>query len=128
MKWNYSISNQQWNTIFLYKNNQHMEMSFIKGVFGLLLIWQLFIQQVFAITVGVIQWYPLFTGLSINPRWLKIQFRIIFFGENITFFPQHFLELARISRRYSEYPDAYTAWNVISKINMIKSKQEYITA
>ena len=72
------------------------------------------IGAVFAIFAGLTFWYQVVTGSILNDVMRKNQFVVMFVGVNLTFFPQHFLGLQGIPRRYSDYPDQITTWNAIS--------------
>uniref|UniRef100_A0AB39CCB0 Cytochrome c oxidase subunit 1 n=1 Tax=Thyasira tokunagai TaxID=3055801 RepID=A0AB39CCB0_9BIVA len=76
---------------------------------------------VFGLFAGFFQWFPMITGLGLNPVWGKTQFFLMFMGVNITFFPMHFLGLAGMPRRYSDYPDVYWFWNKVSSIGSMLS-------
>lgn len=76
---------------------------------------------VFGVLTGLILWLPTITGIIYNSILAIIQFTIIFVGVNITFFPQHFLGLHSIPRRYSDYPDILISWNFISSFGSLIS-------
>jgi cytochrome c oxidase subunit 1 len=76
---------------------------------------------VFALYSGWYFWIPKILGLDYNLFYSKAHFWTLFAGVNITFFPQHFLGLQGMPRRISDYPDAFTGWNLISSVGSIIS-------
>nr|YP_006303217.1 cytochrome c oxidase subunit I [Nectonemertes cf. mirabilis HC-2011]ADZ05370.1 cytochrome c oxidase subunit I [Nectonemertes cf. mirabilis HC-2011] len=76
---------------------------------------------IFALFGGFNYWFSLVTGLVLNVRWVKVHFYLMFIGVNITFLPQHFLGLGGMPRRYSDYPDVFMKWNVVSSVGSLIS-------
>jgi cytochrome c oxidase subunit 1 len=71
---------------------------------------------VFSIFAGIYYWIGKMSGHQ-YPEWAgKFHFWTTFIGVNLTFFPQHFLGLAGMPRRYIDYADAYAGWNYVSSI------------
>ena len=70
----------------------------------------------FAFLAGMHFWLGKMCGRQ-YPEWIgKLHFGITFIGFNLTFFPQHFLGLQGMPRRYPDYADAYAGWNMVSSL------------
>jgi cytochrome c oxidase subunit 1 len=69
---------------------------------------------VFALFAGYYFWIGKMGGRQ-YPEWMgQLHFWMTFIGVNLLFFPQHFLGLAGMPRRYIDYPDAFAGWNEVS--------------
>jgi cytochrome c oxidase subunit I len=59
-------------------------------------------------------WWPKITGRLYPESWARFAAVLIFFGFNITFFPQFILGYLGMPRRYHAYAPELQVWNVLS--------------
>src|SRR6478735_903757 len=71
---------------------------------------------VFSIFAGFYYWIGKMSGRQYDETFGQIHFWTSFIGVNLTFFPMHFLGLAGMPRRISDYPDAFAGWNMVASI------------
>jgi len=74
---------------------------------------------VYGIFAGFYYWSGKIFGYLANEKLTRIHFWIFTIAVNIVFFPMHFLGISGLPRRYSDYPDAYYAWNAIISFGSI---------
>ncbi len=70
----------------------------------------------FGIFCGFYYWFGKMSGRVYSEFLGKLHFWLTFIGVNLVFFPQHFLGLAGMPRRYADYPDAFAGWNMVSTV------------
>ncbi len=67
-----------------------------------------------ALFAGFYYWFPKMSGRWHSEFLSYIHFAVFFVGVNMIFFPQHFLGMQGMPRRYPDYAPAYEYWNTIS--------------
>ena len=69
---------------------------------------------VMAFLGGIHFWWPKITGRMYSDGWARFAAILVFFGFNLTFFPQFILGYLGMPRRYHEYPPEFQVLNVLS--------------
>ncbi|WP_018631799.1 cytochrome c oxidase subunit I [Neomegalonema perideroedes] len=81
---------------------------------------------IFCIFAGYYYWVGKVTGRQYIEWQGKLHFWMMFIGANLTFFPQHFLGLAGMPRRYIDYHESYAGWNMVSSIGAFISGASFL--
>ena len=71
---------------------------------------------VFGLFAGWYYWFEKMFGVKYNRMMAYAHFWLMFIGSNVLFFPQHFLGLNGMPRRYVDYADGFATWHMWSSI------------
>ena len=74
---------------------------------------------VFGIFAGFYYWFGKMFGVMYNKFLAAAHFWLFFIGVNVIFFPQHFLGLNGMPRRYIDYPEQFAIWNAVSSFGAL---------
>jgi len=72
-----------------------------------------------ALFCGFYYWFPKMCGKMHSEFLAHLHFWVFFVGVNMIFFPQHFLGLQGMPRRYPDYAPAYAYWNEWSSLGYL---------
>ena len=75
--------------------------------------------MVSAFFAGLHFWWPKITGRLYPEMWGRVAAATIFFGFNLTFFPQFILGYDGMPRRYASYLPEFQIWNILSSAGAV---------
>jgi cytochrome c oxidase subunit 1 len=76
---------------------------------------------VFGIFCGFSLWWTFVSGFIYDKLIITVVFFIMFVGVNLTFFPLHFAGIHGYPRKYLDYPDIYSFWNILASFGSMLS-------
>ena len=81
----------------------------------------LFGGAIMALISGIYYWFPKYTGRMFDEKLGKVHFWLMMIGQNITFFPMHFVGLDGMPRRIYTYVEGmgWELWNGVSTLGVV---------
>jgi cytochrome c oxidase subunit 1 len=74
---------------------------------------------VFSMFAGFYYWFPKMSGRMHSEMLSHIHFWTFFIGVNVIFFPQHFLGMQGMPRRYPDYVETFHFWHEVSSFGYL---------
>ena len=75
----------------------------------------LFGGAIMALFGAIFYWFPKYAGRMYNEAEGKLMFWLLFIGQNVTFFPMHFIGMDGMPRRISTY-EAHMGWTALNAL------------